>query len=274
MYPYLEIEDQLGHTIVLPQTPQRVVSLVPSITYTLYKLGLDQQVAGITRFCKWPAHWKKQKRVVGGTKDFKPERIAALQPDLILANKEENTKDLVLALQSLAPVYVSDVVDMATNNQFIADLGRIFNRIPSAEKLNDEITIQHQMLQAGLGARPLKAAYMIWKNPWMSIGGDTFINYMMAQAGLDNVFNSQKRYPTLSLDMLKTINPEVILLSSEPYPFKEQDKSYLQEIFPDTCILLVQGEAFTWFGAYPAQAFSYIFQLLKQLNQCIQNKKN
>ncbi len=270
----VKITDQIGQTLEFFKTPKRIVSLVPSITYTLYKLGLNEQVVGITRFCKWPEGWKKQKRVVGGTKDFKLDRIAALKPDLILANKEENPKDLVFALQDIAPVYVSDVVDLKTNAAFINDMGIIFDKQQITDKLVGHMTDQANQLKKQLAGQSYKTAYLIWKNPWMSVGGDTFINQMMQYAGFENVFKDQNRYPAFEIEALKALQPEIILLSSEPYPFKQAEKMTLQEMFPGTCILLVQGEPFTWFGAYPAEAFAYFINLHKQLKPCIQKKKN
>ena len=271
--PKLHITDQLGYQLSLPKVPVRIVSLVPSITYLLYVLGLEEQIVGITRFCKFPPHLLKEKVRVGGTKDVKFDRIASLQPDIILVNKEENTKEMVLELRKIAPVYVSEVSDMTENNRLISDFGTIFNRQKLAKKLIDYI-------QSGIDGRhyienPLKkAVYFIWKEPWMTVGGDTFISYMMQLAGFENVFSGEKRYPQVDLKALQERNPEVILLSSEPYPFKEKEQAFLQEQFPDACVLLVEGEVFTWFGAYPAEAFSYFNSLQKQIDLCIQKKKN
>ena len=271
--PKLQITDQLGYQLSLPKVPERIISLVPSITYLLYVLGLEEQIVGITRFCKLPPHFLKEKVRVGGTKDVKFDRIASLQPDIILVNKEENTKEMVSELRKIAPVYVSEVSNMEDNNRLISDFGTIFNRQEAAQKLIADI-------QSGIDGRYFagnilkKAVYFIWKEPWMTVGGDTFINHMMQLAGFENVFSGQKRYPQVDLKALRDLKPEVILLSSEPYPFKEKEQAFLQEQFPDACILLVEGEAFTWFGAYPAKAFSYFNSLQKQLDICTQEKKN
>ena len=269
----IRITDQLGYRILLDKVPEKIVSLVPSITFLLYVLELENEVAGITRFCKLPPHFKKQKVIVGGTKDVKFDRIAGLKPDIILANKEENTKDMVSRLQNIAPVYVSDISNLQDNEKFIGDLGIIFNRCKTAQKLINDITAAKDSRY--YINKPLKrTAYFIWKEPWMTIGGDTFINYMMQLAGFENVFANKKRYPQIDLKNLQQLKPEVILLSSEPYPFKEKERSFLQEFFPGTCILLVQGEPFTWFGAYPVQAFPYFNRLQKEIDVCMQKKKN
>ena len=265
------LTDQIGQSITLSEAPKRIISLVPSITYLLYKLDLDREVVGLTRFCKLPAHWKKQKTVVGGTKEVKFDRIAQLKPDIILANKEENTKEMVEKLQQTAPVYVSDVKDLDDNTRFITDLGQIFHKEEVANKLIQDIRLAKLNFKI---EKRLKAAYFIWKKPWMTVGGDTFINKMMVSAGFDNVFAAEKRYPVVDMQQLEDANPEVILLSSEPYPFKEKEQKELQARFPKACVILVEGEPFTWFGAYPQEAFMYFQSLQNQLNQCILKKKN
>ena len=256
-YP-LHIIDQTGQSIEIKQKPQRVVSLVPSITYSLYRLGLDQEVAGITRFCKFPAGWKKTKSIIGGTKDIKTDRIAQLKPDLILANKEENTKEAVEELRKIAPVYVSDVFDMETNRQFIKDLAQIFDKNDTGKEINEKI---EQNLQSLAGYKPLKSIYFIWREPWMSVGGDTFINQMMQYAGFDNLLKNEKRYPVVEMENLQKLHPEMILLCSEPFPFKEKHQAEMQAFFPDAQVMIVEGEAFTWFGAYAEKAFEYFKQL-------------
>ncbi len=269
----IRITDQLGQPISITGVPKKIVSLVPSITYLLYVLGLEKAIAGITRFCKHPPHFKKQKIIIGGTNDVKYDKIAGLNPDIILGNKEDNIKEVIWELQKIAPVYVSDVSNLEENEKLITDYGIIFNREKAAQQLIDEIRTAQKT--CNYADKPLKrAVYFVWKQPWMTVGGDTFINYMMQLAGFENVFENKKRYPKIDLKDLQEINPEVILLPSEPYRFKEKEQSFLQELFPGACILLVEGEAFTWFGAYPLQAFPYFNALQKQMDLCIQKKKN
>ncbi len=258
----LEIQDQLGRKLSFEEIPIRIVSLVPSITHLLYSFGLDKEVVGITRFCKFPLPWRKQKKIIGGTKNFKKESIEALNPDLILASKEENPKELTLALNEIAPVYVSDVFNLKSNAQLIKDLGSILQRQQIARQIISEINLKKETLLKSKSRQPLRAVYMIWRDPWMSIGGDTFIHQMMQLAAFDNMLKDRLRYPVLSLKDLQQMSPEVILLSSEPYPFKEKHREELQKVLPHTRILLVKGEPFTWFGSYPIQAIDYFNQLI------------
>ena len=258
----LNIKDQIGNSLKFKSIPKRIVSLVPSITYLLYSFDLNDEVVGITRFCKYPLHWKNEKTIIGGTKDFKINKIAALSPDFIIGNKEENTKDKIDELQQIAPVYISDVSDMKTNLNLIRDLGAIFNKKNQAGELINRIESAVNSLNV---ATKLRTAYLIWQKPYMSVGGDTFIHQMMKIAGFDNVFKNRNRYPAFEINDLKKLRPQVILLSSEPFPFKEKHRIEWQKMFPEAKIILVEGEPFTWFGTYPIQAIPYFKQLNKKL---------
>jgi len=261
----LVITDQTNQRISLPAYPQKIISLVPSISFLLYSLGLNDKVTGITRFCKYPENWKKQKSIIGGTKNVKYKRIVALQPDLILANKEENTKEIVEKLSQTAPVYVSDVHNLSDNRQFITDIGTLTQTETESAEINRKIDFLNDKLQE-LVTKTYKTVYFIWREPWMSVGRDTFINHMMQHAGFENLLQQEKRYPAVELSRLEKLQPEVILLSSEPYPFKEKHRKELQERFPETKILLVKGEPFTWFGSYPLFGLPYLYQLYQKLN--------
>ncbi len=258
--------DQIDRRVLTVGTPKRIVSLVPSITHLLYKLGLDNEVVGITRFCKFPINWKKEKTIIGGTKDIKANRIRTLQPDLILANKEENTKEMISELEQIAPVYVSDVSDLESNRHLIEALGVMLDVKKKSDKLNLAIQNKLAYLENFLADKKIKkTAYFIWKSPWMTVGGDTFIHRMLKLNKFENIYAKQLRYPQIEPEELKEKHPELILLSSEPYPFKDKHQKELQKEFPDSQIILVQGEAFTWFGAYLLQAVDYFIQIQKQI---------
>jgi len=270
----IHITDQVGQDLVFKSVPKRLVSLVPSITFLLSELGLEQEVVGLTRFCKLPSNWKKNKTIVGGTKAVNIDKIIALKPDVFLTSKEENTQEIVRSLQKIAPVYVSDVSDLVTNEKMIKDFGLLFGKEKEAGQLIYVLNQKRQTTRIRLPNLMKRAVYLIWKDPWMTIGGDTFINTMLSGAGFDNIFKSQTRYPEVNLKALQQMQPEVILLASEPYPFKSKDQIFLQKLFPKSCIFLVQGEPFTWFGSYPIKAFDYFKTLQKQLQLCIQDQSN
>ncbi len=259
----MEVTDALGRHVRLKEKPQRIVSLFPSQTHLLAHLGLDKEVAGITRFCKFPETWKKEKTVIGGTKDLKIERIIRLQPGLILANKEENTKEQIERLMDIAPVYVSDVMTWDDNLKFIRDVGLLTRKESEAGRLIDALQHRKQSFEQKSLSRHT-ALYFIWKKPWMTAGKETFIHTMMHQAGFENITPENRgRYPVWEAADLKKLRPAVVLMSSEPYPFKpEKDSDEIRSLFPYSKILFVKGEPFTWFGAYPLQSFDY-FETLK-----------
>lgn len=231
--------DQTGREVKIPFPPRRIVSLVPSQTELLYHLGLDQEVIGITSFCVHPAHWHRTKTRIGGTKRLHLEQIRSLRPDLIIANKEENDRIQVQSLMAGFPVWVTDVHDLDTALQMILQIGTITGRnaAPLCTQISTAFTTMPQ--------QKLKVAYFIWKDPWMVAGGDTFISAMLEKAGFENVFKERLRYPEISLQELHQTDCQLVLLSSEPFPFKTAHFS----AFPGYRVQLVDGEMFSWYGS-------------------------
>jgi ABC-type Fe3+-hydroxamate transport system substrate-binding protein len=237
--------DQTGVELRLPQRPTRIVSVVPSQTELLFDLGLDQEVVGITKFCVHPESWFRTKTRVGGTKTPHIEQIRKLGPDLLIANKEENTKEDVEAIRTFCPVWTSDISSVQDALDMIRDLGTITGTGQRAMEIVGE-------LEKGFGMiSPIhkKAAYLIWKDPYMAAGGDTFINTMMNLAGIENVFAGLSRYPEVKVEDLLEKDLELLLLSSEPYPFKIRNIEELNKVLPQTHIVLADGEMFSWYGS-------------------------
>lgn len=225
--------------------PHRIVSLVPSQTELLAALGLDDEVVGLTRFCVHPEGWKQTKTIVGGTKNVDVERVLGLKPDLVIANREENEQEPVEALADVVPVHVTDVGTVPEALAMIGEVGRLLGRAEAAEALAAEIEGGF----ASLDAIPIaRAAYLIWREPWMTVGGDTFISDVMHRAGLPNAFAKATRYPTVTADEVRASGAEVILLSSEPYPFKDEHRREIEEA-TGLPACLVDGEAFSWYGS-------------------------
>ncbi len=254
--------DGLGRRVVLPAAPRRVVSLVPSQTELLAHLGLDEEVVGLTRYCVHPAGWRERKAIVGGTKKARTALVAPLAPDLILANKEENTREDVEALEALSPVFVTDVRDLEGALVMIRDVGALVGRLPAAERLIEEISASFEALPA---FAPRRALYLIWREPLMTVGADTFIHDIMARGGLVNVFGDRSRYPALTEDEVRGARPEVILLSSEPYPFKAAHAEAISAIAPEARVLLVDGEPFSWYGSRLRQTPEALVALRQRL---------
>ena len=254
--------DQIGRTISLDHPPQRIISLVPSQTELLYTLGLEEEVIGITKFCIYPPHWFRHKTRVGGTKDIRPDIIQSLQPDLIIANKEENDRGQIEQLFPQYPVWTSDIATLADALQMIRSIGHITGKAQPADSLAEEIALRFNALKT----RPsLRTAYFIWKNPWMVAGGDTFIQDMLTRAGLTNIFQDQHRYPSIGLTSLSDLSCELILLSSEPYPFREKHIQEIKSVLPQARIRLVDGELFSWYGSRLLHAPDYFQRLSEDL---------
>jgi ABC-type Fe3+-hydroxamate transport system substrate-binding protein len=253
--------DQLHRVITLPDIPQRIVSLVPSQTELLYDLGLETEVAGITKFCIHPESWFRNKKRIGGTKNVHIDWVHSLQPDLIIANKEENVKEQVEALAEHYPVWISDVNNLEDACDMIHELGAITGKAARAAAIVKNI--RHGFAQFQPLSPALSTAYLIWKNPWMTIGNDTFIHFMLSRCGLQNVFGDRIRYPAITIEDLQMARCQLLLLSSEPYPFKQQHIDELQQQLPDTQIMLVDGEMFSWYGSRLLHAPDYFESLLR-----------
>lgn len=256
--PFLETTDALDRPVVLDAPPRRIVSLVPSQTELLADLGLDAEVVGLTRFCVHPEGWKRRKRIVGGTKNVHADRVAALAPDLVIANREENVREQVEALEGLAPVYVTDVGTVDEALAMIRSVGALVDRAPQADTLAAEIAAGFDGLAA---AEPLRAAYFIWRGPWMSVGHDTIIHDVMRRAGFANVFGERARYPEVTPEELAAAEPDVVLLSSEPFPFREKHVGEVATLVPGARVLLVDGELFSWYGSRLRHAPPYLAAL-------------
>lgn len=252
--------DQLQRSVQLPAwPPRRIVSLVPSQTELLHYLGLEQEVVGITKFCVHPAAWYQHKARVGGTKTLDFQKIAALQPDLLLGNKEENEQAQIEVLAGRYPVWLSDISTLDDALDMILRIGSLTDRAAAARDLVGGIREAFSALDVQQPAR--RAAYLIWRKPYMVAAADTFIHDMLTRMGCRNVFAERSRYPQISLEELAEARPEVILLSSEPYPFAEKHFAPLQEACPLARIQLVDGESFSWYGSRLLQAPAYFQKL-------------
>lgn len=244
--------------------PKRIISLVPSQTELLHGLGLDEKVTGITKFCVHPADWFGSKPCIGGTKTVDIEKLKQLQPDLIIANREENVKEQVEALAGICPVYVSDIDTLNDALKMIQHIGILTGTKPKADLITDDITDGFNYLQDQQKTN-ISVAYLIWRKPYMAAGGGTFINDMLWRCGLQNVFNHLSRYPAITTEDLQKSSCQLLLLSSEPYPFQQKHIDELQSFLPQTKIILVDGEMFSWYGSRLIQATDYLTKLITKI---------
>lgn len=258
--------DGMGREVTINFPPKRIISIVPSQTELLFDLGLDSEIIGLTKFCIHPIEKFAERTKVGGTKKLNIDLIKDLKPDLIIGNKEENSQSDIEELAEHFPVWMSDIFTLDDAMQTINEIGALVDRTPEASYLNHLISAGFKDLKAlALQQRiDKKVAYLIWRKPYMVAGQKTFINDILISNGMINVMHKE-RYPEITLSQLVEQNPQLVLLSSEPYPFKEKHVEEIQEALPEAKIMLVDGEMFSWYGSRLVKAVQYFFEFQKQL---------
>lgn len=234
------ITDDLGHEMPRVELRQRVVSLVPSLTESVASVRPDALV-GATDWCTHPADLDVTR--VRGTKNPDVAKIVALQPDLVLANQEENRRVDVERLRDAGiPVWVTVIESVP---QALASLRRIFDRALGwgPPQWLDAVDEQWRRPPPAEGPRVLVP---VWRDPWIVVGARTFTGDLLARLGLRNVFAAgAERYPHVSVDEIRTLTPDVVVLPDEPYRFTCEDGP---DAFPGMRCVLVEGRALTWYG--------------------------
>jgi len=252
--------DQLGTKHVFEGTPKRIVSLVPSQTELLYDLGLEDSIIGITKFCVHPFHLKSTKKVIGGTKKVHYEKIKLLRPDIIIANKEENTAEMVQELSSICPVWVTNIITLEDNEKMIFDFGALFNKRIEAQKWIDKINFALADFRFFIKNIPSKkVAYFIWAKPYMVAGKNTFINELLQLNQFQNIYlDRESRYPEVELKKIRLEgDPDLVLLSSEPFPFADEHAFEVGRYTHHAKTVFVEGQFFSWYGTRLVKAFDY-----------------
>lgn len=253
--------DQLNRTIKINFPPKRIISLVPSQTELLFDLGVNEEIIGITKFCIHPKDKFKNTTKIGGTKNLDIKKIRELNPDLIIGNKEENRKEEIELISKEFPVWMSDIYNINDALKMIETIGEMIDK--KEESINISKNIQSIFNKININQNNLKSTlYFIWQNPNMLAGNKTFINEMLKYCGLKNLIEDE-RYPEFFEGKLINLDPEVVLLSSEPYPFKDKHIQHFQKLFPKATIRLVDGEMFSWYGSRLLKSAPY-FQSIKQ----------
>lgn len=250
-------KDQLNRKIEIPRIPERIISLVPSQTELLVDLGLGERLMGITKFCVHPKGLKKEKLIIGGTKNFHFGKIEKLQPDLIIGNKEENYKEGIEHLAQKYPVWMSDIYTLGDALDMMMGIGEITGKREEAKALVEKISKDFQ----NLPKKNLTAVYLIWKDPLMAVGPNTFIHDMLSNIGVKNLIQTP-RYPETTIEELERLSPDILMLSSEPYPFKEKHLKELALLLPKTKVKIVNGEMFSWYGSRLRYFREYVKRLL------------
>ncbi|MEC1178376.1 helical backbone metal receptor [Metasolibacillus meyeri] len=256
------ITDHIGRQVLCSSEPKRIISICPAITETLFALGAEEQLVGRTKYCIFPKGQIEKLTAVGGTKQVDVDVIKQLQPDLILAEKEENTEEIVKQLEQIAPVFVAEVQSIEDGYRLIDTLGMLINRHDKATELVGASRAGFASLaQQNRG----RAAYVIWRKPYMVVGATTYINDVLARLGFDNpLARAEGRYPSVSKEQFQEAQLDVLFLASEPFPYSEKYIAEFQAFLPNTKIVLVDGEMF-WYGAKMVEATAYFTELVKQL---------
>ncbi len=264
----ISLYDQTNYLVELKQYPKRIVSLVPSQSEYLWDLGLQQQLVGITKFCIHPTNMFETVTRVGGTKQLKLKLIDALNPDLIIANKEENEQAQIEELRKKFSVYTSDIVSLEQSYQMMQDISKLTNK---EEESNLYVTrIKENLATIQNKVNKKRVAYLIWQAPYMAAANETFIHTLLDFCGFENVTRHLTRYPEVTLQQLMDWKLDYLFLSSEPFPFSEIHKQAIEKELDalngtKPKLVLVNGEAFSWYGSRLRHFHHYFNQLLQHI---------
>lgn len=243
----------------------RIISTVPSQTELLFDLGLNNEIVGITKFCIHPKEYTSSKVKIGGTKNLNIEKILSLNPSLIIGNKEENVKSQFDLLSNHSLTHITDIKNLEDNIQLVKEIGELTHKDKEAQYIINQFK---GLFQNNKSKDTLSCLYLIWKKPYMSVGGDTYISNVLSFYGFKNVLKNKERYPEISIEEIIDLNPDFIFLSSEPYPFKEKDVLELKKDI-NSKIILVDGEAFSWYGTRFLKKQEYLNNLKVKLDSLV-----
>jgi ABC-type Fe3+-hydroxamate transport system substrate-binding protein len=262
----LVFQDQMIKLITLDSYPERIVSLVPSQTELLFYLGLEDKIVGRTKFCIHPQDKVNSVQIIGGTKNPRLREIISLEPNIVIGNKEENEINTIIEIEELFPVWMSDIKTIDDALDMINRVGQLTNTSKKALQLiieiKDKISELEKLKEKTLGKTCL---YLIWKDPYMGVGSNTFVNDVIKRCGFSNIIEQKERYPQLEMEEIIEMSPDYIFLSSEPYPFKKKNVQDFEQLLPGTKVLLVDGEMFSWYGNRMLKSIPYLNDLIVNL---------
>lgn len=269
----ISVVDDLGFRVELDSPPRRVVSLVPSWTETLFALGAGERVVGVTRYCVEPAQALAAVARIGGTKNPDPRAIAALKPDLVIGNAEENRREDVERLrESGVAVFTTYPRTIVGAVEAILKLGHALGCDAAADSLAREIVRTVSEIETSVGVWSklrFRVFCPIWKNPWMAFNGDTYAHDVLRMLGFNNIHASAgERYPMITLEEALELRPDVVLLPDEPYAFSERDVEELKGALPPALsrrVLVVSGRDLHWYGAHMVSGLKSLADRLARL---------
>jgi ABC-type Fe3+-hydroxamate transport system substrate-binding protein len=247
--------------------PERIVSLVPSLTEALFAFGAGERVVGRTRYCLWPPRAVGKVPTVGGTKKVDVPRLLELEPDLVVAVREENSRENVEMIQgSGVPVFVGAPESVEGALWLLRELARVVEAPRTEAVLNPIERVYGRLREGGGRVHSRRVFVPIWKNPYMSVGSDTYAHDVLETCGGENVCGGSTRYPVFTLEEVEAAQPEIVLLPDEPYPFSAED---LEDFYAldipaahSDRIHLVDGKLLTWYGPRMASSLSQLAALL------------
>ncbi|MGD0205609.1 MAG: helical backbone metal receptor [Dehalococcoidia bacterium] len=268
--PPLTLVDALGRSLTIRRRPERIVSLVPSLTEALFTFGLEQEIVGVTRFCVEPRQGVADKTKVGGTKALDIAKIRALKPDLVVASAEENSPtDVAQLIDDGCPVFVTLATSVEGAIDLLRELATITGTTAAARPIiQGAKEALATMVAASADLERVRVFCPIWRNPYMTCGRTTYMGDVIAVCGGRNVFDGRKeRYPRLELVEMTALDPQVILLPSEPYRFTKRHKADFTVFAEVTAvknghIFLIDGKMLTWYGPRTARSLFEVKRLL------------
>lgn len=254
----IQIADDMGFRVELEGPPTRIVSLVPSWTQTLFALGFDSEIVGVTKFCVEPAAAVASIPKIGGTKNPDIDAIVKLAPELVIANAEENRREDIEQIRAAGvPVFTTYPRTVPGAVESMLRMGRALGREAEAAAMAKEITLTVSGIEASLGVWSklrLRVFCPIWKNPWMSFNADTYAHDVLRMLGYNNIFASAgERYPATTLEAAVELRPDIVILPDEPYVFDESDIAELKPLLPPALsrrVLIVSGRDLHWYGVH------------------------
>jgi ABC-type Fe3+-hydroxamate transport system substrate-binding protein len=274
----INITDDLGFRLELKTPPRRIISLVPSWTETLFALGLGNEVVGITKFCVEPAEGVASVAKIGGTKNPDVRAIAKLEPDLVIANAEENRREDVEKIRDLGVAVITTYPKTIPGAaESILKLGKALGKESEANAMTREIVRNVSAIEASVGVwsrLPFRVFCPIWKNPWMAFNADTYAHDVLRMLGFNNIFASAgERYPVTTLAEAISRKPDIVLLPDEPYEFKERDVEELKKMLPAGLarrVMIVSGRDLHWYGVHMVKGLTTLAAKLARLRAALQ----
>ena len=245
------MRDALGFEFTFSSPPARVVSLVPSLTETLFDLGAGEDVVGITDYCIFPPDLDRPR--VGGTKNPDVDAIRRLHPDLVHMNLEENLARHADEIRAFAPVFVTEPKSVDDVLQLFQQLGTIHSREQEADNLGHSLSAARQF-----ASRPFSFLCAIWKKPWMWCGGDTYVSNLISTAGGRNLLESESRYPIHDVSHALRLGPDLVVLPDEPYRFTDSDARSIEEQGARRVLGPFPGHLVTWHGSRTIQGLRFL----------------